>query len=142
MNQTPNYQLSQWEADDKIQRADFNADNVKIDAVLAALASEKGNCQIAWGSYTGANEYGPSHPNTLTFPFPPKIVFIAEKSCSVASAMAMAIQGQSSFCHFSSTGGGAHCTCAWEGNTLTWYTSSNASWQLNIKSPYLYVALG
>jgi len=34
-NFTPNYSLNQWEASDKVQRVDFNADNAKIDAALA-----------------------------------------------------------------------------------------------------------
>lgn len=33
-NFTTNFNLSQWEADDKVLRADFNADNAKIDAAL------------------------------------------------------------------------------------------------------------
>ena len=40
MNHTPNYQLNQWEADDRVQRVDFNADNAKIDAALAGLPVE------------------------------------------------------------------------------------------------------
>jgi len=38
-NHTPNYGLCQWEADDKVLRTDFNADNAKIDAALAGKAS-------------------------------------------------------------------------------------------------------
>ena len=37
-NHTPNYQLNQWEPEDKVVRADFNADNAKIDAALAGKA--------------------------------------------------------------------------------------------------------
>ena len=37
MNHTTNYALSQWEPGDPVQRADFNADNAKIDAALAAF---------------------------------------------------------------------------------------------------------
>ena len=33
-NQTPNYQLSQWERSDKVRMEDFNADNAKIDEAL------------------------------------------------------------------------------------------------------------
>ena len=36
MEHTTNYQLSQWETTDRILMADFNADNAKIDAALAA----------------------------------------------------------------------------------------------------------
>ena len=37
-NHTPNYQLSQWERDDRILMEDFNADNAKIDAAIKAEA--------------------------------------------------------------------------------------------------------
>ena len=37
LNQTTNYQLSQWEATDRILMSDFNADNAKIDAALATI---------------------------------------------------------------------------------------------------------
>ena len=36
LNQTTNYQLSQWESTDRILMADFNSDNSKIDAALKA----------------------------------------------------------------------------------------------------------
>ena len=38
MNQTANYQLSQWDPTDRILMEDFNSDNSKIDAVLKAQA--------------------------------------------------------------------------------------------------------
>ena len=38
-NHTTNYQLCQWEAADKVLRTDFNQDNAKIDAALAAIAA-------------------------------------------------------------------------------------------------------
>ena len=38
MNQTANYQLCQWEANDRILMEDFNTDNEKIDAALKANA--------------------------------------------------------------------------------------------------------
>ena len=37
--QTANYQLNQWEAEDKVLRTEFNADNAKLDAALAGLAA-------------------------------------------------------------------------------------------------------
>ena len=40
-NHTPNYNLSQWEAEDKVLRTDFNADNAKIDAGLRVLDTGK-----------------------------------------------------------------------------------------------------
>ena len=35
-NHTPNFGLSQWEASDPVLRGDFNADNLALDAALAA----------------------------------------------------------------------------------------------------------
>lgn len=49
-NQTANYQLCQWAADDQVLREDFNADNLKVDTALAALALQS---TIVFGSYTG-----------------------------------------------------------------------------------------
>lgn len=36
-NHTPNYGLCQWEAEDKVLRTDFNADNAKIDGAIKAV---------------------------------------------------------------------------------------------------------
>ena len=36
---TTNYNLCQWEASDKVLRTEFNADNAKIDAAIAAVDS-------------------------------------------------------------------------------------------------------
>lgn len=40
MKQTSNYQLNQWEMTDRIQMEDFNRDNEKVDAALAATAQQ------------------------------------------------------------------------------------------------------
>jgi len=39
-NFTPNYNLNQWEADDRVLRTDFNADNAKLDAALGKKAEQ------------------------------------------------------------------------------------------------------
>ena len=46
LNQTANYQLSQWESTDRILMADFNSDNAKIDAALKGLADRTGIQQL------------------------------------------------------------------------------------------------
>ena len=58
-NHTTNYQLNQWEKTDRILMDDFNADNEKIDAALAAR-----NCRFYTTSYTGDGEL----TKTWTFP--------------------------------------------------------------------------
>ena len=96
MQHTQNYQLSRWEKDDRIMMEDFNADNEKIDAALAAkadaedvtalgetvaavaagLGSGGSNCRIAWGSYTGRGTIGAANANRLDFGFQPVLVVI------------------------------------------------------------------
>ena len=39
-NQTTNYALNQWSADDRVFRTEFNADNKKLDSALTLLAAE------------------------------------------------------------------------------------------------------
>ena len=38
MTKTEHYQLSQWDPNDQVKRTDFNEDNAKLDAALAAKA--------------------------------------------------------------------------------------------------------
>ena len=79
-NHTPNYALNQWERDDRVLMEDFNADNAKIDAALAAHAAGlagKGNCRVETFSYIGQSSEdraGLSH--TITFSRRPAFALI------------------------------------------------------------------
>ena len=91
---TEYYELNQWLATDQVLRTDFNADNAKIDAALAALNSGKadgaafatlsatvaghaailgqlGNCRIEHFSYTGNGVDGQQSSRTISFPEAP-----------------------------------------------------------------------
>ena len=69
MNQTANYNLNQWEDADRVKRADFNADNVKIDAALKAVAdAASGGAKIAAGTYApGTLSAGTRYDVTVGF---------------------------------------------------------------------------
>ncbi len=87
---TPNYNLSQWESEDKVVHTDFNEDNAKIDSALGSLASGKADkstvtalsgqlaalegrtLRLATGSYIGTGTV--SH--SIAFPFAPRFVLI------------------------------------------------------------------
>ena len=69
-NHTPNYDLSQWEATDPVLRADFNADNAKLDAALAELQANQ--LRIHTGHYIGSGE----PEKTIELPFPPKFMWL------------------------------------------------------------------
>ena len=79
MNRTTNYKLCQWEADDKIQRTDFNADNAKIDGALSGLARSKADLsalavktEVAAGAYTGDGKA----ERVINLGFTPKAVYV------------------------------------------------------------------
>ena len=55
LDQTANYQLSQWETTDRILMADFNADNTKIDTALKTLADKTGMVTLMEENLTGVN---------------------------------------------------------------------------------------
>lgn len=104
-NQTEHYSLNQWVLSDDVRMEDFNTDNQKVDAALAALdkridaavaqATQKVNeaaaaaaqnlaavqatiPRVQTGTYVGTGTYGADDPNTLTFDFTPKLVIISE----------------------------------------------------------------
>lgn len=146
MTKTTNYQLNQWTKSDRIMMDDFNADNQKIDAALAALGGAIAAApKIAVGSYTGSGSCGTSSPRTLTFAFQPKLVIIVENSWDYLKAGTALISGQSLS---AGIGGGTNSgaclglTVSWSGNSVTWYGPS-AEKQLDVENcEYFYCAVG
>lgn len=122
----------------------------KITDVLGNLISIpadqiKDGVKIATGSYTGTGTYGASNPNSLTFGFEPKLVFIGAERQSSADC-AFVFNGQTTFSRTNSGGGGDSADCSFSGNTFTWYSTSS-SWgsaaQMNSANvEYLYFAIG
>ena len=116
-------------------------------------AQSLGYPKIAIGSYVGTGTYGSSNPNTLTFGFEPKIVFLSVDSSASAfseTGFMFFIRNQSgspSWYFYNSAYVGR--TITWSGNTLSWYTlagnPNNAPdrQQFNVSGHrYCYVALG
>ena len=66
MTKTTNYQLNQWAKSDRLMMDDFNADNQKIDAALAALP------KLVTGSYTGDG----AESRKIDLSFTPKAVYV------------------------------------------------------------------
>ena len=151
---TEHYELNQWLATDQVLRTDFNADNAKIDAALAALVSgkadttdldalsatvaghttqlaQKGNCRIEILTYTGNGNSGSSAPNYLNFSAMPAAFLIAGyRAICVgrggAETGTVTVQAGSG----SSTGVNT-INLSWSGNTLAYYTGNEYS-QLNV----------
>ena len=157
-NHTKNYQLNLWEPSDTFLRAEFNADNEKLDAALAQKANAsalnslvqtvagKGNCSIVTGSYTGTGEYGEEHPCVLDFAQsvgkPPLLLYVAPEGGG--SSMMLACRGQKASYPFllDHYWGYGLVQLTWTGTGVIWYQSHNAQYQLNIENTvYRYAVL-
>ena len=97
--------------------------------------------KIATGSYTGTGTYGSSNPNSLTFPFTPKIVFLGQATSLSFSEFFYGLTIASTRIA-SSTGGGLYLT--WSGSSVSWYTPNpGASYQFNTSGyVYTWIAIG
>ena len=146
-NQTPNYQLSQWERDDRVLMEDFNADNAKIDTALKAqaatcaslqtLLNKKGNCSVGTFTYQGTGTYGPDNPTRITFPRMPIAYIIAGYGIVIgrggANRAAIIFNGNVS----------TNCNAivlTWSGNTMSFHDNS-PNGQMN-NSYYEYTVIG
>ena len=68
MTQTTNFQLNQWSENDYVRRADFNADNLRIDTALGNMA------QVVLGTYTGDG----TTLRTVELGFTPRAVYVTD----------------------------------------------------------------
>lgn len=94
--------------------------------------------KIATGSYTGTGTYGASNPNSLTFDFEPKMVWIIDQT----TASTPYFWGRSQFAYDS---GETHRTnnVTVSGNTMSWYSTSMDGHQFNsYGTEYNYFAIG
>lgn len=108
-------------------------------AEVWSLANNK-FLHVAMGGYNGTVKYGSSNPNTLTFNFAPKLVFIYSDSASSADG-SYGNSGSNEFMIFTRyralRGSDATNTLGYsvyvkfDGNTVTWYSSTSAACQGN-----------
>ena len=105
---------------------------------LSILAAQVDNvAQIATGSYIGTGKCGRHYPNSLSFPFKPKLVLVADSIMYTTEGEIMIWMGQE----------GGDLNFVLVGNTLSWYFDNtyveNARSQYNTEGGrYRYVALG
>ena len=108
--------------------------------------------KIETGSYTGTGTYGASNPNTLTFSFEPKIVFILVRSnpTTISDIIVFPLFGyngesvmQGGFFGINNMAAIGNNYAQISGQKLTWY-SNNAANQYNQNGSwrYDYLALG
>jgi hypothetical protein len=135
-NHTPHYNLSQWERNDRILMEDFNEDNAKIDAALAAQAgtlaahatelTRKGNCQIWTTTYQGTGTRGASAPTVIHFPENPLLIVVVDTN----GDFALLIPGTERLDRIVSS---KHCYTylTWAKDSLSAYSPEYAQFQFN-----------
>lgn len=138
MEQTTNYQLSQWDEKDRILREDFNADNAKTEQALAtvaeqaALISKRGNCALHYGSYVGTG----SGSTVLTFEKTPLFLTIMGTNMWL-----VAVKGAPYTIAKTSGNGTDKCNAVWSGTSVSITSESNDSrYQCNNAGENYYVA--
>ena len=138
LNQTQNYQLSQWESTDRILMSDFNSDNSKIDAALKEhddALNTKGNCQIWTTSYIGTGEYGADTPNSLTFPWNPDVVLIVSTTGRVLHLVQGCSSGLLIMGNYEQSS-----TVTWGDKSVSWYSTQDLFGQMNETFKYYVLA--
>ena len=117
-------------------------------------AEDAERAEIEVKSYTGTGTYGSANPNSLTFNFVPKIVFIMSRldydSNNGNQGSVFGVVIPSVGFGGAQTGGNYACWYGWSvtlsGKTISWYQdySDNAArYQMNISSgEYTAVAIG
>lgn len=99
--------------------------------------------QVILGSYVGTGTYGAENPNTLTFPFTPRLVLIEPGAVLVRGSARGAYAYRDS-----NNNEVAELSLTWSGNGVSWYNvpgnySASAEKQLNTSGQvYHYVAIG
>lgn len=98
--------------------------------------------QTEIGTYVGTGTAGQSSPNTLTFSFEPKVVFISTKINSTNNTGIFIYDTNAIYFPTSYPTGGSYLATTWQGNQISWYYA-NPTAQLNVSGrTYNYIAIG
>ena len=130
MNQTQNLQLPQWEAADRVTRADINGAFAVLDGALRAAS----------GTFTGTGGFGRLNPSSLTLPFVPKLLMIGGTSGTMFTLYSPLLDRRSY-----SPGSYTldNLTVSDDGRTLSWYYGSSERAQYNESGvTYYWLVIG
>lgn len=143
------------------KKAGVDLSNVLESDLIAAL-SNVNVARIEMGSYVGTNNYGADNPNTLTFSFAPKLIYINAYAENTQLFWGVFCRDGASYCMYKShkdtsstdsSPSSIGLTVSWDdsNNSVSWYSSSSAALQLNSTraigysksiDAYHYVAIG
>lgn len=104
---------------------------------LEALVKALGAVKVTAGSYTGNGQYGKETPNSLSFPFPPKFLMIAEPQ-----GYSVIVINNSQYALYGGVGAW-YLFATWSGNSVSWYSPDGERDQMNSSGKtYTYYAFG
>lgn len=144
--------VSQFQPSDNFNMAEFNDKITQINSgvnsevsALKTLINE--GAKIETGTYTGTGTYGASNPNSLTFGFAPKFVFVARQNDMGSYPVLIACSGMTSVGVFRTASSATyrHCQIQWNGNMISWwgFGDADAGDQMNYSGViYNYFAIG
>lgn len=141
MQHTNQYQFNLIESGDGFSAQPLNENAEKMETALAEQAetiAQCGNCSVGVGTYTGTGTYGKANALTLSFDRTPCLVVIGGVCTGV-----FIWQEQDGYCQtpLMAFGSSASALYSCSGNTLTWFSSSDADAHLNADNKtYYYVA--
>lgn len=96
--------------------------------------------QVVTGSYVGTGTHGKDNPNTLTFPFEPKLVVIQHHRLGDSYSLYMLYGVETTSGNYHESNGTVKIT--WNSKTVSWYANLNDP-QMNVSGEtYHYFALG
>ena len=142
------------------QEYDTKITDVLGNLIAIPAGQIKDGVKLATGSYTGTGTYGSSNPNSLTFAFEPKLVFMFKDKFpvygSVSSTTSYPVYGttigmtttysRSLFNIYGRRSGDDYYLYAKkssDGKTLSWYHEARADDQMNDSGvTYRYIAIG
>ena len=96
--------------------------------------------KIEAGSYVGTGTYGQSNPTTLTFPFEPKVVFVVGSDSLAGQSLAMIHPSNFAFSVVNATN--QIFSITWDGNSVSYFGTSDGRQFNQAGKTYCYVALG
>lgn len=132
---------------------------VRIERATAENDRDADKVRLATGSYVGTGVFGASNPNSLTFDFVPKTIFVLQPDGGWMWShntgyytWAVALAGVSNeymaglgfgYSGNSSDSGRRYAKKAKDGKTVYWYQTVSAWFQLNAAGvTYTYIAIG
>lgn len=128
-----------------------DAFNAASGLISTAQTTANGRARMQTGSYTGTGTYGSSNPNSLSLNFPPKLIIVQEyvsspnqASNQTYTAIMMYRGSNSDFGGLAINYGNVYpLKGTRSGNTVTWYTNTGATQQMNKSgASYDYAAIG